>query len=174
MNFTYQSYFQIDPWHTSMFSSSQADNGIESNMAFGGHIGFEKCKNNHRNEFPKSILCKLDPLHKFQQIVLQKLILALNPIWCPAAILDLGHFPGSDWWGFLGCDYWGTKGMKSAEKPFVRIFSTLSITMGLDWLGYKVDPHLTVKVSWFSWKFGKIKKMRVWFHSRKASGVNPT
>ena len=30
------------------------------------------------------------------------------------------------------CDYWGTKGMKSAEKPFVRIFPTLSITVGLD------------------------------------------
>ena len=127
--------------HLSMFSSSQADNGIESNMASGGHIGFENCKNNHRNEFPTSILCKLDPLHKFQHFVLHKLILALNPIWCPVAILDLGHFPGSEWWGFLGCDYWGTKGMKSAEKPFVRIFSTLSITMGLDWTGYKVDPH---------------------------------
>ena len=119
-----------------MFSSSQADNSIESNMASGGHIRFEKCKNNPRNEFPTSILCKIDPLHTFQPFVLQKLILALNPIWRPAAILDLGHFPGSDWWGFLMCDYWGTKGMKSAEKPFVRIFSTLSKTMGLDWLGY--------------------------------------
>ena len=121
--------------HLCMFSSSQAVDGIEFNMASGGHIGFEKCKNNPRNEFPTSILCKIDLLHTFQPFVLQKLILALIPIWRPAAILNLGHFPGSDWWGFLGCDYWGTKGMKSAEKPFVRIFSTLSITMGLDWLG---------------------------------------
>ena len=110
-------------------------NTLESNMASGGHITFEKCKNNPRNEFPTSILCKIDPLHTFQPFVLQKLILALNQIWRPAAILDLGHFPGSDWWGFLGCHYWSTKAMKSAGKPFVRIFSTLSITMGLDWLG---------------------------------------
>ena len=44
LNFLYQSYFQIDPLHTSMFSSWQADNGIESNMASGGHIGFENVK----------------------------------------------------------------------------------------------------------------------------------
>ena len=36
----------------------------------------------------------------------------------------------------------------------------------------KVDPYY--KVLWFSWKLGKRKKMRVWFHSRKDSGVNPT
>ena len=41
-------------------------------------------------------------------------------------------------------------------------------------LKIKVDPHKKVKVLWFSWKVGKIKKMRVWFHSRKANGVNPT
>ena len=109
--------------HLSMFSSSQADNGIESNIASGGHIGFEKCKkNNLRNGFPTSILYKIDPLHTFQPFVLRKLKLALNPIWRPAAILDLGYFPWSDWWGFLGCDYWGTKCMKWDEKPFVRFF----------------------------------------------------
>ena len=35
-------------------------------------------------------------------------------------------------------------------------------------------PTKKVKVLWFSWKFGKIKKMRAWFHSRKDSVVNPT
>ena len=122
--------------HFSMLSGSQGNDSLESNMAARRHIGFKKCRNNPRNEFPISKLCKIDPLHTFQPFVFQTLIIALNPIWLPAAILDLGHFPGSDWWGFLGCDYWGTKGMKSAEKPFVRIFSTLSITVGLDWLGY--------------------------------------
>ena len=58
LNFPYMIYFQIDPLHTSMFSSSQADNGIASNMASGGHIGFEKCKNNPKNEFPTSINAK--------------------------------------------------------------------------------------------------------------------
>ena len=38
--------------------------------------------------------------------------------------------------GILRCDYLGTKGTESAEKPFVWIFSTFSITVGSDWLGY--------------------------------------
>ena len=29
-----------------------------------------------------------------------------------------------------------------------------------------------VKVLWFSWKFGKMKKMHVWCHSHKVSGIN--
>ena len=44
--------------------------------------------------------------------------------------------------------------MKSAEKPFVRIFSTLSITMGLDWLGYN-DGGVSrdmINVAWISEK----------------------
>ena len=124
-------------WQLSMFSSSQADNGIESNMASSGHIGFGKCKYNPRNEFPTSILCKIDPLHKFQPFVLQKLILALNPIWRPAAILDLGHFPGSDWWGFLMVITGVLKLWNQLRNLLCDFFSTLSITMGLDWLGYK-------------------------------------
>ena len=142
LNFSYHSYFQIDRTitHFSLLSGSQADNSLESNMATRRHIGLKNAKNNPRNEFPISKLCKIDPLHTFQPYVFQKLIIALNPIWRPAAILDLRHFPESDWWGFLGCDYWGTKGMKSAEKPFVRIFSTLNITVGLDWLAY-CCPH---------------------------------
>ena len=138
LNFSYHSYFQIDRTitHFSLLSGSQADNSLESNMATRRHIGLKNAKNNPRNEFPISKLCKIDPLHTFQPYVFQKLIIALNPIWRPEAILDLRHFPESDWWGFLGCDYWGTKGMKSAEKPFVRIFSTLNITVGLDWLAY--------------------------------------
>ena len=138
LHFSYHSYFQIDRTitHFSLLSGSQADNSLESNMATRRHIGLKNAKNNPRNEFPISKLCKIDPLHTFQPYVFQKLIIALNPIWRPAAILDLRHFPESDWWGFLGCDYWGTKGMKSAEKPFVRIFSTLNITVGLDWLAY--------------------------------------
>ena len=146
LNFSYHSYFQIDRTitHFSLLSGSQADNSLESNMATRRHIGLQNAKNNPRNEFPISKLCKIDPLHTFQPYVFQKLIIALNPIWRPAAILDLRHFPESDWWGFLGCDYWGTKGMKSAEKPFVWIFSTLNITVGLDWLAY-MDTMVTLK-----------------------------
>ena len=98
-------------------------------MVSGGHIGLRKCTNNIRNEFPIPKLCKIEPLHTFPCSLVQKLMIAQNPIWRPAAILDLWHFPGSDWWGFLGCDYWGSKGMKSAEKPFVRIFSTLNFIL---------------------------------------------
>ena len=120
-----------------MLSGSQADNSLESNMVTSRHIRLKNVKkNNTRNEFPISKLCKIDPLHTFQPFSFQKLIIVLNPIWRPVAILDLEHFPVSNWQGFLGCDYWGVKGMKSAEKPFVQIFSTLSITVGLDWLGY--------------------------------------
>ena len=55
------------------------------------------------------------------------------------------------------------------------------VPTNIDWLSVsscdihlKVDPHYKVKVLWFSWKFGKIKKMRVWYHSHEANGVNPT
>ena len=114
-----------------MLSSLEANTfkNPEGNMVSGGHIGFRKCTNNIRNEFPIPKLCKIDPLHTFPCSLVQKLMIAQNPIWRPAAILDLWHFPGSDWWGFLGCGYWGTKGMKSAEKPFVRIFSTLNFIL---------------------------------------------
>ena len=117
--------------HLSMLSSLKAStcNNPESNMVSGGHIGFRKCKNNIRNEFPIPKLCKIDPLHTFPCSLAQKLMIASNLIWLPVAILDLRHFPESDWWGFLGCDYCGTKGMKSAEKPFVRIFSTLGFIL---------------------------------------------
>ena len=114
-----------------MLSSLEAStfNNPEGNMVSGGHIGFRKCTNNIRNEFPIPKLCKIDPFNTFPCSLVQKLMIAQNPIWRPAAILDLWHFPGSDWWGFLGCGYWGTKGMKSAEKPFVRIFSTLNFIL---------------------------------------------
>ena len=100
-------------------------------MVSGGHIGFRKYTNNIRNEFPIPKLCKIDPLHTFPCSLVQKLMIAQNPIWRPAAILDLWHFLGSDWWGFLGCGYWGTKGMKSAEKPFCAIFFHLELYF--DW-----------------------------------------
>ena len=114
-----------------MLSSLEAStfNNPEGNMVSGGHIGFRKYTNNIRNEFPIPKLCKIDPVHTFPCPLVQKLMIAQNPIWCPAAILDLWHFPGSDWWGFLGCGYWGTKGMKSAEKTFVQIFSTLNFIL---------------------------------------------
>ena len=57
----------------------------------------KKNKKKPRNEFPIPKLCKIDPLHTFQPFSFQKLIIALNPIWRPVAILDLGRFPGSDW-----------------------------------------------------------------------------
>ena len=54
----------------------------------------------------------------------------------------------------------------------------------LDWLFGPYTHYLTivvlrwvptkiVKVQGLSWKSGKIKMMCVWFHSHKASGVNP-
>ena len=47
------------------------------------------------------------------------------------------------------------------------------ITISCQENSFKVDHYKKVKVYGFSSKFGKIKKMGVWFHSRKAGGVNP-
>ena len=58
--------------------------------------------------------------------------------------------------------------LTSKFLPWISIFSPW-----VHFANIKVDPHWKVKVLWFSWKFGIIKKMRVWFHSCKASGVNP-
>ena len=65
----------------------------ESNMASGSHIGFKKCTNDFRNEFPIPKLSKLYPLHIFPCCLVWKLlhVITQNPIWCLAAILDLGN-----------------------------------------------------------------------------------
>ena len=37
----------------------------------------------------------------------------------------------------------------------------------------KIPTGTSLGLTGFSWNLGKIKKMRVWSHSRKATGVNP-
>ena len=107
--------------------------------------------------------------HTFPLCLVQKLIIALNPIWRPTAILGL-EFPWSDLWEFLGSDYWGIKCIKSDEKTFVRIFhSQYNCRLRLTVLAAGCPGH-TVPI----WRSRSLRSEKSWTSAWSAHEVVAT
>ena len=86
--------------HRSMFYGSEvSDNGnriwrLAAILDFSNvQMTFKKCINDYRNEFHITKLPKTYPLNIFRCCLVWKLVhvITQNPIWCLAAILDLGN-----------------------------------------------------------------------------------
>ena len=117
-------------------------------------------QNNIRNEFPVHKLLKIDSLHIFPCSLVQKLMTIYNPIWRPAAISDLVHFPWSDWLWLVGCDYLVIKGVKLTGKLLCDFFH---VELYIVWAGKLIKTKDLIKEGLrsvhFKYKLGTSRRL---------------